>query len=112
VMREQNPDGWCSIIATRWGERLTPHCGDVELNEFIPPPPSRKVQERQTTAAVIGLLAELWPSTFSVYCANPAYLRALARRGALDGQPAAFVSGEDAAARAILQQARAKGGGP
>jgi hypothetical protein len=86
--------------------------GGVELNEFIPPPPSRKVQERQTTAAVIGLLAELWPSTFSVYCANPAYLRALARRGALDGQPAAFVSGEDAAARAILQQARAKGGGP
>jgi hypothetical protein len=29
VMREQNTDGWCSIIPTRWGERLTPHCGEA-----------------------------------------------------------------------------------
>jgi len=32
-----------------------------------PPPLSRKVHDRQTTAAIIDLLAQTWPDVFSVY---------------------------------------------
>jgi sRNA-binding protein len=109
---------------------------------------SQTLRKRETTAAVIRLLAETWPAAFSVYEArrkplavgihepllealagaveppelgralgaytcNAAYLRALAKPGAmrvgLDGAPVALVTAEDAAsARALLEQARQK----